>query len=85
MKILSKVKPAYTDVARFYKISGSVLVRVTFLASGEIGSISPTKRLPFGLTEQAVNAAKGIRFTPAYVDGKPITIVRTVDYSFVIY
>jgi hypothetical protein len=85
LRILSKSRPAYTDLARFYEISGKVVARVTFLASGEVGAVSPTRRLPFGLTEAATAAAKAIRFSPAYLEGNPITVVKTVEFSFLLY
>jgi TonB family protein len=85
IRILTKPRPGYTNLARFYEISGSVIVRVTFKDSGEIGSISVVEGLPFGLINQAIEAAKRIRFEPAYRDGKPITVVKQVHYSFLIY
>lgn len=85
IRILTKPRPNYTDFARFYEITGTVLVRVTFLKSGEIGSATATKTLPFGLTEQAIAAAKRLRFEPAYRDGEATTIVKHVEYSFSIY
>ncbi|MEO6051787.1 MAG: energy transducer TonB [Pyrinomonadaceae bacterium] len=85
IKILSKAKPSYTDFARFYVITGTVITRVIFLASGEVGMVRPMTSLPFGLTEQAVAAAKRIGFQPAYLDGKPVNIVKQVEYSFSLY
>lgn len=85
LKILSKPRPNYTDWARFYQIDGIVTLRVTFLATGSIGSISPASKLPFGLTNMAINAARGIRFEPAMKEGIPINIAKAVQYSFVIY
>ena len=85
LKILSKPRPAYTDFARFYWISGTVLTRVTFLATGQIGAVTPMTKLPFGLTEQAVTAAKRLKFEPAYLDGKPVSVTKQVEYSFSIY
>jgi hypothetical protein len=54
-------------------------LKVTFLASGQIGSISTIKGLPNGLTEKAIAAARSIKFET----GK--TITRSVEYSFTIY
>ena len=85
LKIQSKARPAYTDFARFYWITGTVILRITFLASGEIGSVTVVTDLPFGLTEQALIAARRIRFEPAYRDGSPITVSKAVEYSFLIY
>lgn len=85
MKITSKPKPSYTDAARTNVVQGTVILRVTFLASGQIGSISPVKGLPNGLTEQAIAAAKSIRFEPAKRDGTGLTVTKQVEYTFSIY
>jgi len=40
------------------------------------------KPLGFGLDEEAVKAARKIKFQPATKDGKPVSIVKRVQYSF---
>ncbi len=85
LKILSKPRPGYTDAARTNNIQGTVILRVTFLASGQIGSISPVKGLPNGLTEQAIAAARRINFEPAKVNGLGQTVTKQIEYSFSIY
>lgn len=85
MKILVKPKPAYTDEARQNNVQGKVVLRVVFLASGNIGLVEPISGLPNGLTEQAVDAAKRIRFEPAIVHGKAASTIKTMEYSFAIY
>ena len=85
VKILSKRRASYTDAARTNNIQGNVVLRVTFLASGQIGSISPVSGLPYGLTEQAIAAAREIKFNPATRDGIPYTKQMTMQYSFTIY
>lgn len=85
MKIISKPRATYTDAGRVNNIQGNVTLRITFLASGQIGSISPVSRLPHGLTEQAISAARAIRFEPAKVNGVPQSKTMTVIYSFTMY
>lgn len=85
LKILSKPRPGYTDAARQANIQGTVILRVTFLASGQIGSIAPVKGLPSGLTEQAIAAARRISFEPAKRDGIGQTVTRQIEYTFSIY
>lgn len=85
LRIVSKPRPAYTEAARSNDIVGTVILRVTFLASGQIGSIAPVKGLPFGLTEQAIAAARLIKFEAAESIGGPVSVTRTVEYSFVPY
>jgi len=85
LKILSKPRANYTDLARFYDISGDVPLRVTFSANGEIGSISPVSKLPFGLTTNAIAAARNMKFEPAKKEGTPISVTKMVVYTFTIY
>lgn len=85
LKILSKPRPGYTDAARTANVQGTVILRVTFLASGQIGSISPVKGLPNGLTEQAIAAARRISFEPQKVNGQGQTVTKQIEYSFSIY
>ena len=85
LKILSKPRPGYTDAARTAGIQGTVILRVTFNANGSIGTISPVKGLPSGLTEKAIAAARGISFEPAKRDGVGQTVTKQIEYSFSIY
>jgi hypothetical protein len=66
-------------------VQGVVKLNVVFLANGKIGSISPINNLPFGLTEQAIESAKKMKFEPATRRGIPITVSKVVEYSFTIY
>lgn len=84
-KILAKPRANYTDAARQNQVQGTVTLRVTFLASGQIGSISPVSGLPYGLTEQAIAAARSIKFEPQKVDGVGKSVTKQVQYSFTIY
>lgn len=85
VRILKKVQARYTDNARQSNISGSVELYVLFAASGKISHIIVLKRLGYGLDEQAINAARQIKFEPATEDGKPVSVVKIVVYSFTIY
>lgn len=85
LSIISKPRPGYTDPARQNQVQGTVILKVTFLASGQIGNISTVKGLPNGLTEQAIAAARRITFKPKMKNGIPIASIRNVEYSFTIY
>ncbi|HXG83376.1 MAG TPA: energy transducer TonB [Pyrinomonadaceae bacterium] len=85
LQIISKPKPDYTDEARQNQVAGTVRLRVDFLASGQIGNVSSISGLPDGLTEQAITAAKQIKFKPAAKNGKSITATKIVEYNFTIY
>lgn len=85
VKILSKRRASYTETARTNNIQGAVTLRIEFLGSGQIGAITVISGLPDGLTEQAIAAAREIRFQPATKDGIPYTKQMTVQYGFTIY
>ena len=85
LKITAKPRANYTDSARQAQVQGTVTLRVTFLASGQIGSISAINGLPNGLTEQAIAAARGMRFEPAQKNGVKQTVTKQVQYTFTLY
>ncbi len=85
MRLKSKPKPGYTRFARAYFLSGVVVVRATFLASGTVGRIDVVRGLPFGLTEEAIKSAKAVKFDPAIRNGNEVSVTRTIEYSFVLY
>lgn len=85
INITSKPKPKYNDFARFYNISGTVRVRTTFLKDGTIGSTTAISKLPFGLTNSALTAAKQMRFEPQIQRGQPVSVAKVIVFTFTIY
>jgi len=84
-QLLARPKAQYTDAARQNNVQGTVVLRVILSADGSVGSISAIRGLPNGLTEQAIAAARGIRFVPAKKDGRPVSVAVTVEYNFSVY
>jgi TonB family protein len=85
LKILAQPRAEYTDAGRTNNVNGVVRLHVEFLSSGKIGEIKVVSALPYGLTQQALNAAKHIRFEPKTENGKPVKAARTVEYRFSLY
>lgn len=85
IKFISKPQGRYTDEARQNSITGTVLLNIQFLASGQVGSVSAVSGLPYGLTEKAIEAARQIKFEPAKKNGIPYTVSKRVQYGFTIY
>jgi TonB family protein len=85
LKIISKPRASYTDAAREKLIQGKVVLRVTFTANGEIGAIAIVQGLAGGLTEQAVAAARAIKFEPARVNGSAVSVTKVIEYTFAIF
>lgn len=84
-RTISQPKARYTDAARNANVEGPVRVKATLLASGGVGSVVVVKELSHGLTENAIAAAKRIVFLPKRVNGTPVTVVVTREYTFTIY
>lgn len=85
LRIISKPRATYTAGARENNFTGSVFLRITFTASGQIGSISAVKGAPYGLTESAIAAARRIVFEPKKINGVPVAVSKTFEYSFTLY
>lgn len=85
LKIISKPRAYYTDLARQNYVQGTIRLRVVFLADGTVGNITPVNNLPDGLTEQAIIAAKQIKFEPMIKNGRATTVIKKVQYNFAIY
>ena len=82
---VEKPKARYTDQARTSSVQGSITLRILFKANGQIGRIRLVKGLRMGLNEEAIEAAKKIKFVPAEIDGKPVDAERNLVYTFSIY
>jgi TonB family protein len=85
IKIIAKPNSPYTDEARKNNLQGSVTLKITLLRNGAIGSITTVSGLKYGLTEQAIAAAKRIVFLPKRINGVSINTTLTFDYGFSIY
>jgi TonB family protein len=85
LSILYKPQARYTDLDRMNGVQGVVRLKITFSENGVIEKIVVLNALSRSLTKNAVTAARKIRFIPRRVDGKPVTITKTVSYSFSIY
>jgi protein TonB len=84
-RVLSKPEPQYTEAARKYSVSGMVALKGVISTDGRITSIRILKRLPHGLTQACVAAAKQIRFTPAVKDGQTVSQFIQLEYNFNLY
>jgi len=81
-QITEKPDPLYTREARRVGVQGIVVLRVLLLGDGKLERIRVVRRLPFGLTENAIRAACEIKFKPAMKEGKPVAQWVTLEYGF---
>lgn len=77
--------PRYTARARHNDTAGTVTLRLVLAASGGVTDIEVLKGLPDGLTENAIEAARKIKFSPATKDGRPVSQRVIVFYTFTVH
>lgn len=82
VEIISKPRPAYTGEALRLRIEGEVLLKVVFGAAGEMHIVSILRGLGHGLDENAIAAARAIRFRPAQSDGGPVDSPAVIHILF---
>ena len=85
LQITSKPTAKYTDQARKNCIEGVVRLKITFFSSGKVGNFKVINGLANGLSAQAIEAVKLIKFQPAMKRGKAVVVRKTVSYNFTIY
>ena len=82
LEVLSKPPVQYTPEARQLKVQGDVVLRVTFLATGQVVVEGIVHGLGHGLDEEARRVAQQIRFRPATKDGRPVDLTTTITITF---
>lgn len=78
---IGQVLPAYPPYARDAGIEGDVHTHVLVGVDGRIKNVKVVKSVT-GLSEAAINAAKGWRFRPVTLDGEPVAVYIRVVFSF---
>ncbi len=82
LEVLSKPPVQYTSEARQLRVQGDVVLRVTFLASGQVVVQGVVRGLGHGLDEEARRVAQQIRFRPATRNGQPVDLTTTITITF---
>jgi TonB family protein len=80
--LLSKRDPEYSEEARAAKYQGTVLLAVEVGPNGKASSIRVMRGLGLGLNEKAIEAVDQWRFKPGQKDGKPVTVLCTIEVNF---
>ena len=81
-EVTKRPEPGYTREARRVGVEGVVALKVLLAGDGKIDRVRVARRLPFGLTENAIIAACKIEFKPALKGGQPVSQWILVEYSF---
>lgn len=84
-RIISRPAPVYPREARRKEVAGVVLLRAIFSFDGKVRGIRVVKGLPAGVTLSAIRAARLIKFTPATLNGQPVSQRVLIEYNFSLY
>lgn len=84
-RIRSKPNPRYTEEARRRGVSGRVVIAVVLCRTGEVGDPEVIQGLPHGLSEEAIKAARRIKFEPARKDDERVNVRVRVLYDFELF
>ena len=81
-KILQKVEPGYSEVARAAGLQGMVAVSTEVGPDGFARNFRILKRLGLGLEDKAIEAISQWQFQPGTKDGQPVTVIATIEVNF---
>lgn len=79
---IKKPIPSLTEEARVNKIEGTVSLRLEFDESGRVRKVETLQGLPFGLTENAIEAAYGTEVEPFRFLNRKISFTTQINYNF---
>lgn len=82
VEIIAKPNPDFTAEAKAKRIEGDVLLEVVFRANGTLDVVRMLRGLGHGLDDNALAAARKIRFRPARENGQPVDQPARVTIEF---
>ena len=81
-RLMYKVEPAYSEMARAAKYQGTVTLYVEVDVNGRATNVRVLRGLGMGLDEQAIQAVSQWRFTPGMKDGNPVPVAASIEVNF---
>ena len=81
-KIIFFPPPERPKDKRAKEIAGIVVVHVVLCRTGQVTDVQAVQKLPYGITQSAIDAAKHVRFNPAEKDGKTVSQRAMFQYRF---
>jgi len=81
---LTAANPLYTEPAAKAHLEGRVVLKLLVGEDGSVIGVEVVQGLPMGLTEAAMEAARGLKFQPAVriCDGRPVESYYTLAINF---
>lgn len=79
---ISGPNPAYTEMARAARVTGTVIIDAIIDESGNVIKARVLKGLPMDLDRAAVEAIQNWKFKPATLHGRPVKVYYTLSVNF---
>ena len=80
-RAVQRIAPAYPQMARSQRVSGTVTVYLVVNERGEVETISRTSG-PAMLRSAAQDAARRWRFRPTVIEGRPVRVSGYINFNF---
>jgi TonB family protein len=80
--LLNSPGAGYTEEARALRIQGTVVMAILVTENGDVTSVVLFRRLGHGMDEQAIKAAREMKFSPASKSGKRIQYWQRLAVEF---
>ena len=80
--VIHRVKPRYTGTAKKLGIEGAVVMSLLIDTDGRVVDLTVLRSLPFGLTQNAVEAVRQWLFEPCTFNDRPVRVRYTLTVVF---
>jgi protein TonB len=80
-KLIRRVKPVYPELAKRARVQGQVTLTVTIDEEGNVIEAKILKGHPL-LNDAAIAAVKQCKYSPTFLNGKPVPVATTVKVEF---
>lgn len=81
-RIIKQPNPDFPRNALENGVSGIVVLKGVLASDGTIRHLLIIRGISNGLAEAALGSAKQLKFTPAKIDGRPVSMIVQLEYSF---
>jgi TonB family protein len=80
--VLTRVHPQYTPEAKRARVEGAIVLQTVVKGDGTIDILRVVRGLPFGMTDNTIDAVKQWRFRPGQQNGQNVDIAINVEVNF---
>jgi TonB family protein len=80
--VLTKIEPEYSEEARRAGWQGTVVLSLVVDDQGRPQNLKIVRALGFDLDQKAIEAVEKWKFKPGMKDGKPVSVMATIEVSF---